>query len=130
MFTPFADTTLPDLPDEELVRQATAGDRDALERLVRRHQSWVYNIAVRMTWRTDRAEDAAQEILLKIVTHLATFEGKSRFRTWAYRIAVNHLLNLPAKSGQQENGVDSDSKEIHRWLTNANATHQSSSSQP
>lgn len=104
MFTPFADTTLPDLPDEELVRQATAGDRDALERLVRRHQSWVYNIAVRMTWRTDRAEDAAQEILLKIVTHLASFEGKSRFRTWAYRIAVNHLLTVQ-KSEMERRGV-------------------------
>jgi quinol monooxygenase YgiN len=64
MFNPFAETTNPDPPDEELVRQATAGYRDALERLIRRHQGWVYNVAVRMVWRTDRAEDATQEILL------------------------------------------------------------------
>lgn len=104
MFNPFAETTNPDPPDEELVRQATAGDRDALERLIRRHQGWVYNIAVRMVWRTDRAEDATQEILIKIVTHLGSFEGRSRFRTWAYRIAVNHLLNVQ-KSEMERQGV-------------------------
>lgn len=104
MFNPFAETTNPDPPDEELVRQATAGDRAALERLIRRHQGWAYNIAVRMVWRTDRAEDATQEILIKIVTHLGSFEGRSRFRTWAYRIAVNHLLNVQ-KSDMERQGV-------------------------
>jgi RNA polymerase sigma factor (sigma-70 family) len=104
MFNPFAETTNPDPPDEELVRQATAGDRDALERLIRRHQGWVYNVAVRMVWRTDRAEDATQEILIKIVTHLGSFEGRSQFRTWAYRIAVNHLLNVQ-KSAMEQQGI-------------------------
>lgn len=104
MLNPFAESTPPDVPDEDLVRQATSGDRDALERLIRRHQGWVYNIAVRMVWRTDRAEDATQEILLKIVTRLGSFEGRSRFRTWAYRIAVNHLLNVQ-KSEMERQGV-------------------------
>jgi RNA polymerase sigma factor (sigma-70 family) len=104
MFNPFAETTGANPPDEELVQQATAGDRDALERLIRRHQGWVYNVAVRMVWRTDRAEDATQEILIKIVTHLGSFEGKSQFRTWAYRIAVNHLLNVQ-KSDMERQGV-------------------------
>ena len=81
-------------PDEELVAQAQAGDKDALERLVRRHQPWVFNIAVRMMWRRDLAEDATQEILIKIVTKLSSFRGDSLFRTWLYRIAVNHLLNV------------------------------------
>jgi len=104
MFNPFAESTNPDPPDEELVRQATDGDRDALDRLIRRHQGWVYNVAVRMVWRIDRAEDATQEILVKIVTHLGSFEGKSQFRTWAYRIAVNHLLNVQ-KSEMERQGV-------------------------
>jgi RNA polymerase sigma factor (sigma-70 family) len=76
------------------VAQAQVGDKDALERLVRHHQSWVFNIAVRMTWRRDLAEDATQEILIKIVTKLSSFRGDSLFRTWLYRIAVNHLLNV------------------------------------
>jgi RNA polymerase sigma factor (sigma-70 family) len=103
MFNPFVEPP-PDVPDEDLVRQATSGDRNALERLIRRHQRWVYNIAVRMVWRTDRAEDATQEILLKIVTHLGSFKGESRFRTWAYRIAVNHLLNV-RQSEMERQGV-------------------------
>ncbi len=82
------------VPDEELVAKAQAGDRDALENLVRRHQAWVFNIAVRMVWRRDLAEDATQEILIKVVTKLSTFRAQSQFGTWLYRIAVNHLLNL------------------------------------
>ena len=67
---------------------------DALDILVRRHQSWVFNLALRMVWRREVAEDATQEILIKAVTKLSTFVGQSAFRTWLYRIAVNHLLNV------------------------------------
>jgi NADPH:quinone reductase len=88
------DTQDSTIPDEELVAKAQAGDRDALEGLVRRHQAWVFNIAIRMVWRRDLAEDATQEILIKLVTKLSTFKAESQFRTWLYRIAVNHLLNL------------------------------------
>lgn len=84
-----------DLPsNESLVAQARGGDLDALDALVRRHQSWVFNLALRMVWRRDVAEDATQEILIKAVTKLSTFAGNSAFRTWLYRIAVNHLLNV------------------------------------
>jgi RNA polymerase sigma factor (sigma-70 family) len=81
-------------PDEELVSKARLGDKDALELLVRRHQPWVFNIAMRMLWQRQLAEDATQEILIKVVTKLSTFRGQSQFRTWLYRIAVNHLLNV------------------------------------
>ena len=83
-----------DPPDEELVSKARLGDKDALELLVRRHQPWVFNIAMRMLWHRQLAEDATQEILIKVVTKLSTFRGQSQFRTWLYRIAVNHLLNV------------------------------------
>jgi RNA polymerase sigma factor (sigma-70 family) len=89
-------------PDEELVAKAQAGDRDALESLVRRHQAWVFNIALRMMWRRDLAEDATQEILIKVVTKLSTFRAQSEFRTWLYRIAVNHLLNLRKSETEQK----------------------------
>jgi RNA polymerase sigma factor (sigma-70 family) len=95
-YNPFTQASAPDntIPDEELVAKAQAGDRDSLEGLVRRHQAWVFNIATRMVWRRDLAEDATQEILIKLVTKLSTFKAESQFRTWLYRIAVNHLLNL------------------------------------
>ena len=77
-----------------LVAAARAGNLDALDRLLRAHQAWIYNLALRMVWRKEAAEDATQEILLKAVTHLGSFEGRSKFSTWLYRIAVHHLLRM------------------------------------
>jgi RNA polymerase sigma factor (sigma-70 family) len=90
--------------DENLIARARSGDLDALDILVRRHQSWVFNLALRMVWRREVAEDATQEILIKTVTKLSTFAGQSAFRTWLYRIAVNHLLNV-RKSEMEEKKI-------------------------
>ncbi|NOZ95357.1 MAG: RNA polymerase sigma factor [Acidobacteria bacterium] len=79
--------------DEQLVAAALRGDEQALADLVRRHQAWIYNLALRMVWDRSDAEDATQEILLKIITRLGSFRRESAFTTWAYRIAANHLLN-------------------------------------
>jgi RNA polymerase sigma factor (sigma-70 family) len=105
-FNPFSETgaQVDGLADEELVCNAQAGDKDALEKLVRRHQPWVFNIALRMVWYREVAEDATQEILIKVVTKLSTFRGQSRFRTWLYRIAFNHLLNV-RKSEFEEQSI-------------------------
>jgi RNA polymerase sigma factor (sigma-70 family) len=88
---PLADNS-PDHEDQELVLRARSGDRKALEELVQRHQAWIYNIAVRMLYHPQDAEDATQEILIKVITRLSSFEGRSSFRTWLYRIVVNHVL--------------------------------------
>ena len=90
---PLSDTAALDA-DAELVAAAQSGSRDALEQLVARHQSWVYNIVLRMVYDPHDAEDVTQEILIKLVTKLSTFEGRSRFRTWLYRLVVNHVLNM------------------------------------
>ena len=97
---PLADNAPIDLEDRALVARARAGDRAALEELVRHHQGWIYNIAVRMLYHPQDAEDATQEILIKALTRLASFEGRSSFRTWLYRIVVNHVLNM--KRGRVE----------------------------
>jgi RNA polymerase sigma factor (sigma-70 family) len=91
-------------PDLVLVAQARAGNREALNRLIRQHQAWIFNLAFRMVWQRTRAEDATQEILIKAVTKLDTFRGESAFRTWLYRIAVNHLLNV-RQSLPEANGI-------------------------
>ena len=94
MLNPFSETT-ENLPaDAELVERARDGDRAALEQLILRHQAWVYNIAVRMVFHPQDAEEVTQEVLIKAVTRLSTFRGDSRFRTWLYRIAANHVLNM------------------------------------
>src|SRR6478736_4310331 len=100
MFNPFAEVAADDVTDAELVEQAQAGDRTALEKLVLRHQAWIYNIAVRMVFDTHDAEEVTQEVLVKVITKLSTFKGESKFRTWLYRIAANHVLNMKRRSAE------------------------------
>jgi RNA polymerase sigma factor (sigma-70 family) len=80
--------------DSDLVQLIQQGDRGALEALVERHRPWIHNVALRMVYLPQDADDATQEILIKVVTKLSSFEGRSSLRTWLYRIAVNHLLTM------------------------------------
>jgi RNA polymerase sigma factor (sigma-70 family) len=91
-----------DVIDQALVGAAVAGDQDALTELVRRHQRFVYDLAMRMLGSRADAEDATQEILLRIVTNLASFRGESAFRTWAYRVAVRHVLGFRSRRRPHE----------------------------
>ena len=78
---------------QALVDKATAGDRKALETLVTSVQDIVFNLSLRMLGTFADAEDATQDILLKMITHLSSFRGDSSFTTWVFSIAVNHLKN-------------------------------------
>lgn len=79
---------------EDLARHAIAGDREALDRLVKALQGDLYGLALRMLWNREDAEDATQEILVRTVTRLAQFDFRSRLKTWVYRIAVNYILDV------------------------------------
>ena len=82
--------------NEELrafVDKATAGDKKALESLVAGVQDLVFNLSLRMLGTFADAEDASQDILLKMITHLSSFKGDSSFTTWVFSIAVHHLKN-------------------------------------
>lgn len=70
---------------------AGQGDRAALERLCAEMIDPMYRLALRFCGDPTDAEDAAQEILVRLVTGLSTFEGRSRFTTWAYTVAVRQL---------------------------------------
>ena len=76
-----------------LVHKATEGDKKALETLVVDVQDIVFNLSLRMLGTFADAEDAAQDILLKMITYLSSFKGGSAFTTWVFSIAVNHLKN-------------------------------------
>lgn len=76
-----------------LVEKATAGDSKSLETIIVSVQDLVFNLSLRMLGTFADAEDAAQDILLKIITHLSSFKGESSFSTWVFSIAVNHLKN-------------------------------------
>jgi len=77
---------------EQYVRQAKNGDRQSLETVVSRIQDKIYGLALRMLASPHDAEDEAQEILIKVITHLSDFREESAFTSWVYRIACNHLL--------------------------------------
>jgi RNA polymerase sigma factor (sigma-70 family) len=82
------------IADAELASAAKAGDRNQLEALLTRHLPWIFNLSLRMLHRRADAEDATQEVLLKVIKALPGFRGEAKFSTWLYRIAVNHLLNV------------------------------------
>jgi RNA polymerase sigma factor (sigma-70 family) len=79
---------------DRLVEEARQGSKEALELVIQYTQGYIYNLAIRMLKSPADAEDATQEILIKLVTHLGQFRGESAFMTWAYRIASNTLLNI------------------------------------
>lgn len=78
---------------EQLVCQAQAGDAAALEHVIEAIQDDIHRLCLRMTGSRDDAEDATQETLIRVITRLSSFQGDAAFRTWAHRIAVNHVLD-------------------------------------
>ena len=76
---------------DQLVEQACEGDEEALEAVVRGIQDRIYNLALRMLWHPSDAEDATQEILIKLITRLSQFRQESAFTTWVYQIALKSL---------------------------------------
>jgi RNA polymerase sigma factor (sigma-70 family) len=93
MSNPFQET-YNDKADEELISLAKDGSKSALENLIKKHQHYIYNVALKFVLSPYDAEDITQEVLIKVITNLANFKGESNFRTWLYRITFNHFLKL------------------------------------
>ncbi len=87
--------------DEQLVAAAQAGSREALEALVERCQGFVFNVALRMVYDANDAADVAQEVMVKLLTRLSSFGGRSSFRTWLYRVTANHIVNMKTRSAEK-----------------------------
>lgn len=77
----------------ELIDKAIAGDRESLETVILSVRDLIFNLSLRMLGTFHDAEDATQDIILKIITHLSSFKQESSFSTWVFRIATNHLIN-------------------------------------
>jgi RNA polymerase sigma-70 factor (ECF subfamily) len=84
--------------DEQLVAAwRGAGDRAALEELATRHLATVRRMIHSMILDDDRADDLAQEVCLRAFRHLGSFQGRARFTTWLYRIAMNAVHDAVAR---------------------------------
>ncbi|MBK8802263.1 MAG: sigma-70 family RNA polymerase sigma factor [Fibrobacteres bacterium] len=80
--------------DTLLIARSLEGDRKALEALLERNRTFIYNVALKFFNNIEEAQDATQEVLLKTLSRLSTYdESKAAFRTWLYRITFHHFLN-------------------------------------
>ena len=79
--------------DADLVTACLAGNREAFDALVRRHQRHVYQLCYRFAGNHEDASDLAQDAFIRAYRGLRSFKGTSAFATWLHRIAVNVCLN-------------------------------------
>ena len=103
------DKTVSNQEDLELIQKIRDGNREALSKLIDKHYAYIYNISLKFFNNEQDAEDAAQEVTIKLVTSISSFKGeKAKFTTWLYRIVLNHFLKA-RKSGPEKvvvNGFD------------------------
>jgi RNA polymerase sigma factor (sigma-70 family) len=103
--------------DVILVHEACKGSKQALEKLVGLHQRFIYNVALKLIRDPDDAADMTQEVLIKMIIKLSSFNGKSSFRTWLYSMVMNHFVSGKRKKAEKEVisfeklGIDID--EVH-----------------
>ena len=97
-----------------LIQKSLGGDKLALNELVKLHEPFIYNVAWKFTNDENEAKDLTQEVLVKVITKLSTFEGKSSFRTWAYRIVFNQFLLTKRRPMENRwDNLDSFAKELN-----------------
>jgi len=83
--------------DSELIEQSNAGNLAAFEQLIYRYDKDVFTVASRFTQNADDAKDIYQDVLLRVYRGLPTFEGRSEFSTWLFRITTNVCLTYRSR---------------------------------
>ena len=86
--------------DTELVRQTLRGDQAAFERLVERYQGRLFALTRNYTRNAVEIEDIVQDTFLKAFKRLDSFDHRSSFYTWIYRIATNTILDVLKRRGR------------------------------
>ncbi len=95
----------------ELVQRAKSGDPSAFDALVRRYRPRIYALALHLTGRPSDADDITQDAFLKAFSRIDTFEGRSEFFTWLYRIALHRALNV-RRDGKRRRPVQLDDPRV------------------
>ncbi len=85
------------MQERELIKKSIAGDKEAMDRLVKLHWERVYRHCLKILGDVELAEDAAQESFVKAFEHLENFQKRATFSTWIWRIAHNTSLNILRK---------------------------------
>lgn len=88
--------------DQRLMNAYKKGDAKAFERLLARHKKAIYNFCLRMLGDRSAAEDALQEVFLRVVRSAKDWESQAKFTTWLYTIARNHCIDAIRKAGYRK----------------------------
>ncbi len=81
-----------------IIKKAQNGDAVAFQQLLEAHYNMMYRVAYRFTGQTQDAQDIAQEICVAMASKLQSFNGKSSFSTWIYRVVVNSCRDFHKKN--------------------------------
>jgi RNA polymerase sigma-70 factor (ECF subfamily) len=98
----------PPQPDVALVERLKARDKNALEDLLRLHGSKLYGVALQITRNENDAHEVMQDALITIWNKIGTFENRSSFSTWLYRVTANAALMRLRKNKKFEQNVPLD----------------------
>ena len=94
----------------DILKSASQGDIGAFEQVYRTFSNFVYNVAFRINQNSADAEEVTQDVFMKVYHNLKSFQFRSTFKTWLYRVTVNTALNYYRKSRKEKNDrVDYDS---------------------
>jgi len=88
--------------DIDILKRAAQGDIEAFEQVYKATSGFVYNAAFRITRNSADAEEVTQDVFMKIYRNLKSFQFRSAFRTWVYRITVNEAINHYRKAAREE----------------------------
>ncbi len=95
-------STMPELTDKELIERTLNGNDYSFSQLVNRYQDLIYTLSVRIIKNEQIAEEVAQDAFIRAYKSLKSFEHKSKFSTWLYKIAYNLSLNALKKENRSK----------------------------
>jgi RNA polymerase sigma factor (sigma-70 family) len=96
------------LSDIELITKTLAGDQSAYADLVRRHQRFVFTLALRFAKNREDAEEIAQDCFIKAYRSLSSFKQESKFSTWLYSIVYTTAMTSLRKKRVDTTSIDDD----------------------
>jgi len=100
------------LSDIELIEQTLAGNQSAYTDLVKRHQRFVFTLAMRFAKGREDAEEIAQDSFIKAYRSLAAFKGQSKFSTWLYSIVYTTAMTFLRKKKIDTDYIDDENNAI------------------
>jgi len=93
-------------PDQVIIDQLLAGDREVYAVLVNKYKRYAFTIAQKILQNKPDAEEAAQDAFIKAYHHLAGFNRESKFSTWLYRIVFNTAISYRRKNRHQFQSIE------------------------